>query len=160
MPLFILVTPKYVNLTIISVFIYHFYISAPFPSEDTLKRNPSVFIHLSEHKNYTFDTDDVCMFKYSVVSLHVACLSSIQCSVQHSLFLFMFFYVFSLVQWLACLITDHEVAGSIPGTSTNFRCGLGRERGPPSLVRTIGQLLDGEVADLIKKVDIIRLDGA
>ena len=33
--------------------------------------------------------------------------------------------------------TDHEVAGSIPGTSTNFKCGLGLERGPHSLVRTI-----------------------
>ena len=42
-------------------------------------------------------------------------------------------------------------------TVTNFKCGLGLERDPPSLVRTIGQLLDGEVADLIKKVDIIRL---
>ena len=31
-----------------------------------------------------------------------------------------------------------EVAGSIPGTSTSFKCGLGLERGPPSLVRTIG----------------------
>ena len=28
-----------------------------------------------------------------------------------------------------------------------------------SLVRTIGYLLDGEVADPINKVDIIRLDG-
>ena len=44
----------------------------------------------------------------------------------------------SLVWWLACLTTDYEVAGSIPGTSTNFKCGLGLERGPPSLVRTIG----------------------
>ena len=61
---------------------------------------------------------------------------------------------------LECLTTNHEAAGSIPGTSTNFKCGLGLERGPPSLVRTIRQLLDGEVADLIKKVDIIRLDGA
>ena len=26
----------------------------------------------------------------------------------------------SLVEWSACLTTDHEVAGSIPGTSTNF----------------------------------------
>ena len=34
--------------------------------------------------------------------------------------------------------TDHGVTGSIPGTSTNFKCGLGLERGPPSLVRTIG----------------------
>ena len=40
------------------------------------------------------------------------------------------------------------------------KCGLGLERGPPSLVRTIGKLLDREVADLIKKVNIIRLDGA
>ena len=38
----------------------------------------------------------------------------------------------------ACLTTDHEVAGLIPGTSTNFKCGLGLERGPPSLVRTTG----------------------
>ena len=38
----------------------------------------------------------------------------------------------------ACLTTDHEDAGSIPGTSTNFKCGLGLEQGPPSLVRTIG----------------------
>ena len=64
-----------------------------------------------------------------------------------------------MVQWLACLTTDPEVAGSIPGTSTNFKCGLGLERGPLSLVGTIRQLLDGEVADLIKKVDINRLDG-
>ena len=35
----------------------------------------------------------------------------------------------------------------------NFKCGLGLERGPPSLVRTIGSYL-------IKKVDINRLDGA
>ena len=56
--------------------------------------------------------------------------------------------------------TDHEVAGSIPGTYRNFKYELGLERGPPSLVRTNGQLLDGEVAGLIKKVDIIRLDGA
>ena len=47
-----------------------------------------------------------------------------------------------------------NLAGSIPGTSTNFKRGLGLERGPPS------QLLDWEVADLIKKLDIIRLDGA
>ena len=65
-----------------------------------------------------------------------------------------------LVYWLPCLSTDHEVAGSIPGASTNFKCRLGLERGPPSLVKTIEQLLDGEVADLIKKVDIIRLEGA
>ena len=66
----------------------------------------------------------------------------------------------SLVQRLVCLTIDHEVGGSILGISTNLKCGLGLERGPPSPVRTIGQLFDGEVADLIKKVDIIRLDGA
>ena len=34
------------------------------------------------------------------------------------------------------------------------------EHGPPSLVRTVGKLPDSEVVDLIKKVDIKRLDGA
>ena len=34
--------------------------------------------------------------------------------------------------------TDHEIAGSILGTSTNFKCALGLERGPPNLVWTIG----------------------
>ena len=37
---------------------------------------------------------------------------------------------------------------------------LGQERGPPSLMRTIGQLPDREVADLIKTVDFSTLDGA
>ena len=48
----------------------------------------------------------------------------------------------SLAYWSACLTADHGVAGSIPGIFTNFKCGLDLERGPPSLVRTIGQLLD------------------
>ena len=52
-----------------------------------------------------------------------------------------------ILEWLSsrfdCLIglvvtTDHEVAGSIPGASTNFKCGLGLEQGPPSLMRTMG----------------------
>ena len=43
--------------------------------------------------------------------------------------------------------------------STNFKCGLHLERGPPNLVRTIGYLLDWEIDDLIKKFDINRLDG-
>ena len=34
-----------------------------------------------------------------------------------------------LVKWLACLTTDHEVAGSIPDNSTNFKCELGMEWG-------------------------------
>ena len=48
-------------------------------------------------------------------------------------FLFIFFIFFT-----ECLTSDHEVAGSIPGTSTNFKCGLGLERGLPSPVRTTG----------------------
>ena len=44
----------------------------------------------------------------------------------------------TIILLLACLITDHEVAGWIPDTSTNLKCGLGLERGPPSLLRTIG----------------------
>ena len=40
--------------------------------------------------------------------------------------------------YLVVSMSDHEVAGSIHGTSTNFKCGLGLERGPPTLVRAIG----------------------
>ena len=65
-----------------------------------------------------------------------------------------------IIDRLVGLDTDHEVAGSIPVTSTNFKCGLGLERGPPSLVRKIGWLFDWEVAHLIKKVYINRIDGA
>ena len=41
----------------------------------------------------------------------------------------------------------------------NFKCGLDLERGPSSLVRTNGLLLDSEIEDLNKKVDINRLGG-
>ena len=41
------------------------------------------------------------------------------------------------VKILAFLNTDHVVVGSILRTSMNFKCGLGLERGPRSLVRTI-----------------------
>ena len=44
----------------------------------------------------------------------------------------------SLILGSESLTTDHEVAGLIPDTSTNLKCGLGLERGLPSLVRTIG----------------------
>ena len=48
-----------------------------------------------------------------------------------------------LVQWLACLTAIQEVPGSIPGyTLEIFLEVQSLERGPPSLVRTIGQLLD------------------
>ena len=40
------------------------------------------------------------------------------------------FYIFTIV------------LGSIPGTSTNFKCRLGLERGPPSLVRAFGLFID------------------
>ena len=36
------------------------------------------------------------------------------------------------------LIFGETFAGSIPGTSSNFICGLGLERGPLSFVKTIG----------------------
>ena len=39
----------------------------------------------------------------------------------------------------------------------NLKCELGLERDPPSLMRTIGFILDWEVLDLIKKVNINRL---
>ena len=42
----------------------------------------------------------------------------------------------------------------------NFKSGLGLQGGPLNLVRKIGLLVDWEVADLNKKVDINELDGA
>ena len=66
-------------------------------------------------------------------------------------------YTASLAEWSACLITNQEVAGSIPSTSTILKSGLGLEQGPPSLVRTIGWLHAWEVANLIKEADIIDL---
>ena len=48
-----------------------------------------------------------------------------------------------LVQWLVRLTAIQEVPGLIPGyTLEIFLEVQGLERGPPSLVRTIGQLLD------------------
>ena len=49
-----------------------------------------------------------------------------------------FIHGFFFISLKYCLVQDHEIAGSIPGNFTNFKCGLGLERGPPSLVRTIG----------------------
>ena len=43
----------------------------------------------------------------------------------------------TLLLLLLLLLFYQEVAGSIPAASTNFKCGLGLKRGPPSLVRTI-----------------------
>ena len=53
-----------------------------------------------------------------------------------------------------CLASNQEVAGSIFGIFTILKSGLGLEWDPLSLVRTIGWLVDREVADLIKKVNI------
>ena len=48
-----------------------------------------------------------------------------------------------LVQWLARLTAIQEVPGSIPGYTLDIFLEVqGLERGPPSLVRIIGQLLD------------------
>ena len=55
------------------------------------------------------------------------------------------------------LNTNHEVSGSIPHFY-GIKSGLGLEWSPSSLVRTIGQLLDWELADLVKKVETDRLD--
>ena len=60
------------------------------------------------------------------------------------------------MKWLT---NNHEYAGSIPGTP-QFERGLDLERVPPSLVRTIGEIINWEVTDLSKKVDIIILVGA
>ena len=59
-------------------------------------------------------------------------------------------------------VSDYDPLGRgfDPRHFQNFKCRFCLERGAPNLVRTIGLLLDWEVADLIKKVDIIRLDGA
>ena len=47
------------------------------------------------------------------------------------------------------------LAVSVSDYIRNFECGSCLEWGPPSLLR-----VTGEVVDLIKKVDIDRLDGA
>ena len=61
-------------------------------------------------------------------------------------------YISSLAERSACLITNQNVTASISDTSSIWK---GLERGPPSL-----ELLDWEVADLIKEVDTNRIDGA
>ena len=60
------------------------------------------------------------------------------------------------------LATNHEIASLIPGISNLkiLQNGLVFKWGQFSLVMIIAQLLDGKVADLIKKVDINRLDRA
>ena len=49
-----------------------------------------------------------------------------------------FYQLSGFMRVSACLTTNHEVAGSIPGTSTNFKCGLDLERGARCLMKTIG----------------------
>ena len=75
--------------------------------------------------------------------------------------IFIWFIIIIIIIILECLTTDHKVAGSIPGTSTDFKCGLGLERVHPATWGQLGSyLIEKYLADLIKKVGIIRLDGA
>ena len=41
-------------------------------------------------------------------------------------------FIHILDRFVGLGVSMSEVAGSIPGTSANFKCGLGLERGPPS----------------------------
>ena len=43
----------------------------------------------------------------------------------------LFHGMYRLPEWSACLITNNEVEGSILGTYTIIKCGLGLERVPP-----------------------------
>ena len=63
-----------------------------------------------------------------------------------------------LVQWLARLTAIQEVPGSIPGYTLEIFVEVqGLERGPPSLVRTIGQLLDMRGSEIRSRKLKLRL---
>ena len=70
------------------------------------------------------------------IFVHVVLISL---SIELILDFFQFYFIlfFSFFKGSACLTTDYEVAGSIPGIPT-FKCQVGLERGPPSFVSTIG----------------------
>ena len=67
-----------------------------------------------------------------------------------------------LVQWSARLTAIQEVPGSIPGyTLEIFLEVQGLERGPPSLVRPIGQLLDMRSSEIwLRKLKLRLRDNA
>ena len=52
--------------------------------------------------------------------------------------LLLLFYFILLAESSACLITSHEVAGSIPGSSITLKRRLGLEQAPLSFVTKIG----------------------
>ena len=58
-----------------------------------------------------------------------------------------------MTEWLTCLTANNEIADSKIKKS-----GFGLERGQNSLVRTTEELLDSEVGNLSKKVDINKYD--
>ena len=65
-----------------------------------------------------------------------------------------------LVQWLARLTAIQEVPGSIPGYTLGIFLDVqGLEWGPPSLVRTIGQLLDTRSSEIqLRKLKLRLMD--
>ena len=64
--------------------------------------------------------------------------------------------------WSASLVSDYLPWGRRFDSRHfhSFKCALGLEQGPPSLVRTIGYLFDAERTVLIKQVDINILEWA
>ena len=67
-----------------------------------------------------------------------------------------------LVQWLSRLTAIQEVPGSIPGyTLVIFLEAQGLERGPPSLLRPIGQLLEMRSSEIrLRKLKLRLRDSA
>ena len=83
-------------------------------------------------------------FDLGICCIRVPCVTTAPPrSVQLKLFYYLILKTACLVQWLSHLTAIQEVPGSIPGyTQEIFLEVQGLERGPPSVVRTIWQLLD------------------
>ena len=86
---------------------------------------------------YTFKTIEliaVCFFKKTAPSCEAYDHPSTKWEVVYNI------YIVGVPHWSSNqhLWLDHEVAGSIPRTSTILKCGLNQEWAPPSLVRRIG----------------------
>ena len=105
------------------------------------------------------------------VACHARIAMSLSARMLHTIFLKNlivmcdFFYLLQfilttcLVQWLPRLTAIREVLGSIPGyTLEIFLAIQGLDQGPPSLVRTIGQLLDMRSSEIRFKTEI-RVEG-
>ena len=67
------------------------------------------------------------------------------------------YHIKSLAEWSAYLNVSKRLLVD-SWQFHNFKRGASLEWGPPSLMRINGQLLDMEVVDLIKKVNINRSD--